>query len=94
MKILVCASFYFVLALGWAFGKSLCEKRRFDIAISNQVSFKMVLEKIAQECMLSIAYKDSVASEILGDKSVVLNFYQASLCLLYTSDAADEVVPV
>lgn len=79
MKILVCASFYFVLALGWAFGKSLCEKRRFDIAISNQVSFKMVLEKIAQECMLSIAYKDSVASEILGDKSVVLNFYQASL---------------
>ena len=74
MKILSRVLFGVLLLYSCVGANPLCGKKKFDIAIGNQVSFKMVLEKIAQECMLSIAYKDSAASEILGDKSVVLNF--------------------
>ena len=79
MRILSRVLFGVLFFWGYVGANPLCDKKKFDIAIGNQVSFKMVLEKIAQECMLSIVYKDKTANEILGDKSVVLNFYQANL---------------
>ncbi len=71
VAILLCWSFLF--------SASLCEKRKFNIAIGNQVSFKTILEKLAKECLISIVYKDRDSAKILEQQEVFLNFHQASL---------------
>ena len=56
-----------------------CETKKFDIAISKNISFYEILEQLAKECHLSIIYRDKASQSILEDKNILLNFYHASL---------------
>ncbi|WP_170118065.1 hypothetical protein [Helicobacter mustelae] len=49
----------------FAFGKNLCEEKKFNLSISHKSSFKEVLETLAKECMLSLIYQDDAVNSIL-----------------------------
>ncbi|STP13327.1 Type IV pilus biogenesis and competence protein pilQ precursor [Helicobacter mustelae] len=69
----------FLLFCMFAFGKNLCEEKKFNLSISHKSSFKEVLETLAKECMLSLIYQDDAVNSILEQKNLLLNFHQASL---------------
>lgn len=58
---------------------SICENKKFDIAIGRNVSFENILDYLAQECMLSVIYEDRSSQEVLREKNIILNFHQATL---------------
>ncbi len=80
-RIKLYLNFYFFLTLATSFvyAKIPCETRKFDIAISKNISFYEILEHLAKECHLSIIYRDKVSQAILEDKNILLNFYHSSL---------------
>ncbi|MCE3040376.1 pilus (MSHA type) biogenesis protein MshL [Helicobacter anatolicus] len=68
--------FYLFCTLNFA---HICSEKTFDISLSNQNSFKDILEMLAQECMLSIIFQDKYARSILEEKNIILNFYHSKL---------------
>ncbi|WP_104697016.1 MULTISPECIES: pilus (MSHA type) biogenesis protein MshL [unclassified Helicobacter] len=75
MKKILCL----VFILSFLSSSPICKDKKFSVAISKEESFKTILEQIAQECFLSIIFKDKISAQILDNKGMILNFYQASL---------------